>query len=144
MFFDKNEICIFLLINRVNMGKVNIIKFVIEYDSKICGNLTYIEDMDEKVGVINFISIEKEYRGKGMGTALLWNLYDYSISKGNVDHMLWDDCTDNFRKKHNIYTKIGATYMDKTGPEMTWKIHSKKVKNKRLKYDKSIYNIIML
>lgn len=144
MFFDKNEICIFLLINRVNMGKVNIIKFVIEYDSKLCGNLTYIEDTDEKVGVINFISIEKEYRGKGMGTALLWNLYDYSISKGNVDHMLWDDCTDNFRKKNNIYKKIGATYIDKTGPEMKWKIHSKKIKNKRLKYDKSIYNIIML
>lgn len=124
---------------------IEIIKFIIQHNSQICGTLIYSEDNIERVGTINMISIEEEYRRKGMGTALLWNLYDYTISKGNISYILLDDCSDNFRMKNNIYTKLGATYIDKTGPEMIWKIYSNTIKKKRLEYESNkIYNISIL
>jgi len=108
----------------------------IEVENKVVGTLTFFEiDKDDKESTIKFIEVKEENRGKGFGISLLWNFYDYIYKNHkNIRYILWDDCSDNYRLKKNIYIKVGAKYIEKSGPEMIWKIRTKDVRHKRLKY----------
>jgi ribosomal protein S18 acetylase RimI-like enzyme len=108
----------------------------------ICGFLTYLINKDEpNIGTINYISVNQDQRGKGIGTKLLWTLYDYIKMDKKIKYVIWDDCSDYYRQKDNIYLKIGAKYINKNGPEMIWKINYKTVREKRKKYSQNIQNI---
>jgi hypothetical protein len=87
-------------------------------------------DKDDKESTIKFIEVKEENRGKGFGISLLWNFYDYIYkNQKNIRYILWDDCSDNYRLKKNIYIKIGAKYIEKSRPEMIWKIRTKDVRH---------------
>ena len=115
--------------------------FIIKKNKKIYGTLEIFIDIKDNIkeATLMYIDIYKKYRGKGLGTYLLWHMYDYI--KDNhplVEYILWDDCSDNYRTKNNIYRNIGARYITIKGPEMIWKIQSRTKINKRKKYNKNI------
>lgn len=103
---------------------------------KIVGDLTFYKFTDDdKEATIKFIEVLEEYRGKGIGTALLWSFYDYAITFDKLRYVLWDDCSDNCRLvRCNIYLNVGAKYIGTYGPEMRWRIRTKEVRNKREQY----------
>ena len=119
-------------------------KLAIEYKGEEAGTLIYYIEKDKKGkenrGYINYIDVLEKYRGKGIATCLLWHLYDILYNKG-VKHVEFDDCSDFYRDKNNIYLKVGAKYKEETGPEMRWKIWTKNVKMLREKYNGYKYNI---
>ena len=111
-------------------------KLNIKLSNKVIGLLTFYENYDDKEVSISFISVLEEHRGKGIATKLLWNLYDHVYNNTKFRYIIWDDCSDNFRVfRKNIYQKVGAQYVKKIGPEMIWRIRTKKVKEKRDKYN---------
>jgi ribosomal protein S18 acetylase RimI-like enzyme len=110
-------------------------KLAIEYNGEEVGTLIYyiVKDKKENRGYINYIDVLEKYRGKGMATCLLWNLYDI-LYKNGVKCIEFDDCSDLYRDKNNIYLKIGAKYIEESGPEMIWKIWTKYVRKLREEY----------
>ena len=111
-------------------------KLNIKLSNKVIGLLTFYENYDDKEVSISFISVLEEHRGKGIATKLLWNLYDHVYNNTKFRYIIWDDCSDNFRVfRKNIYQKVGAQYVKKIGTEMIWRIRTKKVKEKRDKYN---------
>lgn len=65
--------------------------------------------INERQAIITFLSVEPNYRNKGIGTKLLkW--FMLQVSHFGVIHVELDDCTDNYRKPHNIYLKYGFEY----------------------------------
>jgi len=105
-------------------------KLVLEYNGEEAGTLTYYIGKDDKnrnIGYINFIEVLEKYRGKGMATSLLWYLYDVLLDK-KIRYVEFDDCSDLYRNKNNIYIRLGAKYVENNGPEMIWKICTKYVK----------------
>lgn len=114
----------------------------IELDNRVVGFLTFYEECNDNQAIISFISVLSEYRGKGIATTLLWHLYDYIYNNTKIRYIMWDDCSDNFRvSRKNIYIKVGAQYVEKNGPEMIWRIRTKKVREKRDKYNLKDYTI---
>lgn len=113
-------------------------KISITTNTNIIGYITFYEYNKEVI--INFIEVFDEYRGKGFGQSLLWSLYDNVYKNKNIKQIIWDDCSDNCRLVNNIYIKVGAQYLYKTGPEMIWKIRTKNVIKKRDRYIKDINN----
>ncbi len=107
---------------------------------KIVGDLTFYNlTDDDKEATIKFIEVLEEYRGKGIGTALLWSFYDYAITFDKLRYVLWDDCSDNCRLiRSNIYINVGAKYISTYGPEMRWRIRTKDVRKKREEYSSKI------
>ena len=108
-------------------------KLTIEYNEEETASLTYY--IDKNIAYINYIKVLKKYRGKGMGISLLWNLYDILLLK-KIRCVEFDDCSDLYRNKNNIYIKIGAKYIKDNAPEMIWKIWTKYVKKLYDKYSK--------
>ena len=116
-------------------------KLTIEYNGEEAGFLTYDigkNSKDRTIGYINYINILEKYRGKGLANALLWHLYDIMLNE-KISNIEFDDCSDLYRDKNNIYLKIGAKYIENSGPEMVWKIWTKYVKNLRQKYKNKKY-----
>lgn len=58
-------------------------------------------------------------RGKGWGTKMLHAMRGWLFERG-CRRMIWDDLSQRYRKPHNVYLSIGATYDADDGPEMTW------------------------
>lgn len=120
--------------------------YMIDNKSNIRGLISYDYDEKRKIGTIKSLFVDDDYRGKGIGTALLWKLHDYIIMNNkNIKYVEIDDCSDNYRLENNIYLKIGAKYNKKMGPEMRWKIGHINVRNNKRKYRESvkeIYNIV--
>jgi ribosomal protein S18 acetylase RimI-like enzyme len=111
-------------------------KLTIEYNGEEAGLLIYHIGKNSKnktVCCINYINILEEYRGKGLAKALLWHLYDIMLNE-KISCIEFDDCSDLYRDKNNIYLKIGAKYVESSGPEMVWKIWTKYVKKLRYEY----------
>lgn len=109
--------------------------FIKKNTRKIYGTLTFYIDEDDNIATITYIDIYEAYRGKGLGTFLLWNLYEYI--KNNhplVQYIELDDCSDHYKKYNNIYRNVGARYLYIKGPEMIWKIYSRTVINKYKSY----------
>lgn len=84
--------------------------------------LSYVEIVgsitDREMRVVGIKSFEKN---KGHATNLMiCACRDYLTSRKRTDAKIYlDDCSDRFRCPHNLYTKLGMTYDDITGPEMT-------------------------
>lgn len=117
-------------------------KLILEYDGKEVGSLIYYigKDKEKNRGYINYMNVLERYRGMGMATCLLWYLYDILYKEG-IKYIEFDDCSDLYKDKNNIYLKVGAKYIENTGPEMIWKIRTKNVKMLREKYNGYKYNI---
>jgi ribosomal protein S18 acetylase RimI-like enzyme len=121
-------------------------KLAIEYNGEEAGILIYHIGKNSKnkiIGCINYINILEEYRGKGLAKALLWHLYDIMLNE-KIRNIEFDDCSDLYRDKNNIYIKLGAKYIENSGPEMVWKIWTKYVKKLRYEYDNSNTNIYII
>jgi GNAT superfamily N-acetyltransferase len=116
-------------------------KLILEYNGEEAGTLIYFieKEKDKDIGYINYIDVLEKYKGNGMGMALLWHLYD--ILREKIWCIKFDDCSDLYRHKNNIYIKVGAKYIENSGPEMVWKIWTKYVKNLRQKYKNKKYII---
>jgi hypothetical protein len=117
-------------------------KLFIEYSGEETGFLIYDLGKDDKnrnIAYIKYISVLEKYRGKGMAISLLWYLYDILLTR-KIRYVEFDDCSDLYRNKKNIYTKVGAKYIKNNGPEMIWKIWTKYTKNLREKYTKNTNN----
>jgi ribosomal protein S18 acetylase RimI-like enzyme len=117
-------------------------KLSVEYDGNEAATLIYY--IENSVSYINYINVLEKYRGKGMGTALLWHLYNILVDK-KIRYVEFDDCSDLYRNKNNIYIKVGAKYIKDNGPEMRWKIYTKYVKKLKDNYyqsNRNIYKII--
>jgi len=54
---------------------------------------------------------------KGYGTVLFLYACE-EAKKRNIELVELDDCSDRYRKPHNIYIKLGMNYIDDYGPEM--------------------------
>lgn len=55
--------------------------------------------------------------GKGVGSSLIYYACKKSLEQ-NISKIELDDCSDHFRKKNNIYLKLGFRYISNFGPEM--------------------------
>ena len=129
----------------------NMTKIILKHknENKISGYLTFLktDDDDDDEIVLMYINIEEEYTNKGLGTYLLWSLFDHIVCNDfykDINYIVWDDCSDRSRKNNNIYINIGAKYVNKYGPEMILKIRSRTINLKRKRYNSDlslIYNI---
>jgi GNAT superfamily N-acetyltransferase len=70
-----------------------------------------------KILLIGTFHVQEEFRGLGIGSALLTRLVDYA-KENNVKKIILDDMTDNCRQANNIYLKHGFNYLYEYGPEM--------------------------
>ena len=66
--------------------------------------------INNRVVTLLSLYIKLQYRGKGYGTLLLLDFLQESY-KNNAIHITLDDCSDNYRKKNNIYVKYGLKYI---------------------------------
>jgi len=132
----------------------NMTKIILKHknDNRIAGYLTFLktdnkDNKDNDEIVLMYINIEEEYTNKGLGTYLLWSLFDHIVCNDfykDINYIVWDDCSDRSRKNNNIYINIGARYVNKYGPEMILKIRSRTINLKRKRYNSDlslIYNI---
>ncbi len=84
--------------------------------------LSYVEIVgsitEKEMRVISVKSFEKN---KGHATNLMIHACrDYLSNHKYTNAKIYlDDCSDRFRNPHNLYTKLGMSYDDITGPEMT-------------------------
>lgn len=77
----------------------------------------YDAESDE-LGIID-LYVKGEYRNKGIGTKLIKKIILYTYTKYKVKIVKLDDMSDKYRKKNNIYLKLGFHYDEIWGPEMT-------------------------
>ncbi len=77
---------------------------VYRIDGNIAG-LAYFERVSGKYCVLRYFMVEKEYRGRNVGGALL----HYTFSRGSADtvYMLW---IGTYNKTRELYRRIGFTY----------------------------------
>lgn len=69
--------------------------------------------------VLGSLHVDPKLRNKGIGSILLNRLIEYA-KKNNVDKIVLDDMTDNYRKRNNIYLKHEFRYLSNNGPEMEY------------------------
>ena len=63
----------------------------------------------DRIATLIYLHIHKEHRNNGHGTELL-KLFVTEAFDYNAIHIELDDCSDNYRKINNIYTKYGLKY----------------------------------
>lgn len=68
---------------------------------------------DNSMTIISIVS-----KIPGCGTDLMRACIAYAHSRGVVEITV-DDCSERYRRDHNIYVKFGMTYNSLDGPEMT-------------------------
>lgn len=91
-------------------------KKTIRKNNKNVGYIIFYKT-DNVITVTN-LYILVDYRGKGYGTKLLKNVYNFGI-KHKCKYIILDDMTDMYRiENKNIYCKFGFTYLYTHGPEM--------------------------
>ncbi len=91
----------------------------------------YIGDIDfsfsngrtrsQKVIDIHNLYITDQFRNMGYGSYLIKEVL-IDAYKLNYVYIELDDMTDNYRKEHNIYLKLGFKYIANEGCEMRGKI----------------------
>lgn len=64
------------------------------------------------------IDLQSTVPDKEHGTHLMKHACTAALSRG-ITKVRLDDCSDRYRKDHNIYTKVGMLYETDGGPEMT-------------------------
>ena len=78
--------------------------------------ITVIFNHNDRIMTITDLHSRKP--GKEYATHLI--IYAcHEAKKRGISNIILDDCSDNYRKTNNIYTKIGMKYFDNEGgPEM--------------------------
>ena len=115
------------LIEEEYKGNVN---QTIMQESMVAGYINTIFNTQTKQLIIVFI--ESIMTSLGIATFLILNILKKADRQG-LTTVILDDMSDNYRQVRNIYTKIGMTYVDDTGPEMEGNIKhilNKYIKNK--------------
>lgn len=64
-----------------------------------------------RFGIITWLQVCDKYKGHGFGITLIKKFLK-KISEIGIIHVELDDCSDNYRKDHNIYIKCGFKYID--------------------------------
>ena len=125
------------LISYVNETQLVFLDIIKKYD-----NLQmYLETFwDFKESDLKIMFIKSKIPKRGTATLLLLVTIINAYEKG-IKTVSLDDMSDNYRKKNNIYIKLGLRYVNSQGPEMegtTKKVYKKwNYFNKKYKY---IYN----
>lgn len=96
---------------------------------KIFGSISGV--VVERIAYINDLIVYDSFRNQGYGIYLIKEFCDKSTEKGGIRIEL-DDMSDNSRKEHNIYIKVGFRYKYKYGPEMFGNIRNIKLKLSRI------------
>lgn len=60
---------------------------------------------------ITSLHVNHNYRLRGFGTKILYEVLIDSYLNHNVRYAFLADATDRYRQKNNIYTKMGFTYI---------------------------------
>lgn len=82
-------------------------------------NLCVIEVIFHKNdGTMSVLDLQSTVPGKEYGTHLIIKACN-EAEKRDISIVTLDDCSNRYRKSHNIYTKLGMTYEEDWGPEMT-------------------------
>ena len=79
-------------------------------------------NIEEKYININSLYIDNKYRNKKLSYLIINYVLKYFIQF--IDTLKqWiitlDDCSDRYKKTHNLYINIGFSYIDEHGPEMS-------------------------
>lgn len=85
---------------------------------KIASYLHLMLDHINHEATIMSLMTQENMRGQGYATRLLQSAIKLAHETLTVDYISVDDCTDNFRKDHNIYINNGFKYVEKFYPEM--------------------------
>ena len=89
------------------------------YNKDVLGFVEVVFDKDDITIVDLYSSTYKE----GIGTYLMLHACKEAKKRG-VKNITLDDCSERYRQKHNIYTKLGMVYVDSDGgPEMVGSIN---------------------
>ena len=95
--FEKNEYCYKIYVNDKSAGFCNFV--MLENESNIY--ITYLE-------------ITHDCRNNGLGSVLLKEVLKDAYKKG-ISSVKLTDASDNCRRQHNIYKKIGLHYRERDG-----------------------------
>jgi len=91
---------------------------------------------------MSVIDLRSTNHGKEYATHLFLHACREAKKRG-ISTITLDDCSDRYRKHHNIYTKLGMKYNDETGgPEMTGKVEDIS-KYKTITNTPFIYSIVL-
>lgn len=118
---------------------MNLYSNIVKHNNKILTHIAYlgnqkwnIKEIQENIrktkSYIQFVTnqernettllwLQSNVRGKGYARFLFEYMINYSKENG-IKKILLDDCSENFRKEHNIYVNFGVKYIDDYGPEM--------------------------
>jgi len=94
------------------------VKIIFDSQSYISG-VVYIDDGEL---YINYFHVNPINRGKGIGSKLLVKVIEESKERFNINKVLLDDESQNYRKPRNIYIKHGFGYLNNNDKAMSLKI----------------------
>jgi hypothetical protein len=78
---------------------------------------------------------------KGNGTLLMIHASKCAVEE-NIKFIELDDCSNKYRKSHNIYSKLGLSYVNEFGPEMSGELGI--ISKYPVLYGKKIYRLLIL
>ena len=87
-----------------------------QFYKRLPGFIEVIIDHQEQIMTI--IDLQSTIHGKGNAMHLIKRACQNAFNMG-INKVILDDCSDHYRKPHNIYIKMGFKYNQKDGPEMT-------------------------
>lgn len=113
---------------------------MIKLSIKNIGYISFSEpSKNEDTVFVQFLFVEENYRRKGYGTYLLWNLFHYlRKTYKNIKYVEGDDCSDRYGLDENVYKKIGCKYKYKNQPEMIFNLLDRNI----LQVYKKIKNLL--
>ena len=98
--------------NKTTIKEANKLK-----DHWMVGSISTVWTEEDDDMVIKFVSVDKEYRRRGIGLYLmLVALFDAKTH--NIKKVTLDDDSDQARQPRNLYTRLGFKYEEDFGPEM--------------------------
>ena len=98
----------------IHNRKLNIQELKQQYNS-LTASISVVTNDDQEITIADLQSTQ---HGKGYAMHLLKKACKEALSN-NIINIILDDCSDNYRQNHNIYTKMGLQYLEEYGPEMT-------------------------
>ncbi|VBB18964.1 putative Acyl CoA N-acetyltransferase [Yasminevirus sp. GU-2018] len=74
------------------------------------GHCSFVVVFDDSIIYVTFITLNEDHRGRGFGTALLYEILRDVYDNYGIKTVSLDDMSDNSRQKNNIYKKMGMYY----------------------------------
>ena len=104
--------------NQPKIPKINIYYIGDKQGDEIYAYIHTVFDYNDNT--ITIVDLQSMIEGKGYGTGLLIHACKQAMIE-DIDKIVLDDCSDNYRLSRNIYTKLGIKYESEHGPEMVGK-----------------------